>query len=190
MFARLIYLLTNNDVTAVDNVAHDLRLSPTTLQQMLDTLELSGLIYRLAPYGNVGVQVRKASKYLFAAPAFRSMYLNLLGTTLTPADLRAKVCEDTVAMYLTKLLTRRGYSYALTYDAAKNCADFIVDIHEKQQALVLEVGSGTKGSEQVAASIARHNLKYSLGITVSQSPLQLDPGGQFVNLPLSMFLLL
>jgi predicted AAA+ superfamily ATPase len=189
-FPRLIYILTNNDVTSVDKLTNNLGVADRkTVIGMLDVLELTQMVTKFLPFGNRGKQVRKTSKYLFATPVFRAMYLNLLGSTLSEKEIMGKLYEDVVGMYLVRCLTRKGLSYSLTYDSSEGGADFILGLKETEAKIIIEVGSGTKGFAQLEKTVRKieHGFKY--GLTISNSPLALDETKKFVNIPFNYFLL-
>jgi hypothetical protein len=147
-------------------------------------LEKSETLVRIYPYGAHGAQVRKPSKYLFASPAFRSMYYNFIGSIIAEPSYMGKLLEDTVGFYLNRYLI--GKSYSLTYDSAQAGADFIV--RKGLENIILEAGYGKKGFEQIEHTATRIKAKY--GIAISMSPLQLNSTKTAITVPLSYFLLI
>jgi predicted AAA+ superfamily ATPase len=159
-------------------------LDKRTLIDILATLEQSETLVRVYPYGAHATQVRKPSKYLFASPAFRSMYYSFIGNTIAEPSYMGKLLEDTIGLYLYRYFN--GKSYSLTYDSAQSGADFI--IREGLTNIIVEAGYGEKGFLQVENSSKRIGSKY--GIVVSMSPLKLNDTITVVTIPLTYFLLL
>lgn len=190
-FPRLIYMLTNNDVTSIDRLTNNMNVTDRkTVMSMLEVLELTQMIVRIMPFGNRGKQVRKMSKYLFATPVFRSMYLNMLGSTLSNHEINGKLYEDVVGMYLIRYLARKSLSYSLTYDSSAGGADFILGVKETGKKIIFEVGSGNKSFKQLESTAKKMKDQFAYGLSISMSPLAIDESRRFVNLPLSYFLLM
>jgi predicted AAA+ superfamily ATPase len=190
VFPRLLYILTNNVITASDKLANNLGVGKKTVLSMLDVLEQTELVLRVYPYSFRAGQIRKSSKYLFATPVIRSMYLNFLGSILAPGDIKGMVFEDTVAMYLNRYLLRHSVDFSLTYDSAKGGADFILGLRESGRLVVVEAGMGKKSFKQLETTRKRLGESFVYGLNVSESPLVLDKSERFVNVPLKYFLLL
>lgn len=181
---EVLYAVAATDSLSVTNLAKDLSISRVTLTDILTVLEQSETLVRIYPYGAHATQVRKPSKYLFASPAFRAMYYNFIGNIIIEPSYMGKLLEDTVGLYLNRYLM--GKSYSLTYDSAQAGADFI--IKNGLENIILEAGYGPKGFAQIENTASRVKAKY--GITVSMSPLQVNPGKTAVTIPLSYFLLI
>lgn len=186
---RLLYLLANSDTTSVTSLTNDLGISTNTVNNILDVLEKTELLVRIYPNGSRSKQIRKPSKYLFASPAFRSMYLNFIGSTFTEEQMRGKFYEDLVGMYLTRYLSNKGITYSLTYDSSKGGADFILGLKESDLYIAIEVSSGKKDFKQLLSTSRKIGNKFKYGMNISMSELSLDSTGNFVNVPISYFLL-
>jgi predicted AAA+ superfamily ATPase len=182
--SEILYAIAATDKLSVTNLAKDLTIDKRTLIDILAALEKSETLVRIYPHGAHATQVRKPSKYLFASPAFRSMYYNFIGNTIAEPSYMGKLLEDTVGLYLTRYLT--GKSFSLTYDSAQLGADFI--IRRGLQNIILEAGYGQKGFAQIENTAQRVHAKY--GITISMSPLQINPSKTAITIPLTYFLLI
>lgn len=181
---EILYAIAATDALSVTNLAKDLTMDRGTLMDILSTLEKSETLVRIYPYGAHATQVRKPSKYLFASPAFRSMYYNFIGNTIAEPSYMGKLLEDCVGMYLGRYLV--GKSYSLTYDSAQAGADFIV--RKGLENIIIEAGYGLKGFAQIENTAKKIKAKY--GIAVSMSSLQLNPTKTAITVPLSYFLLI
>lgn len=181
---EILYAVAASDMLSVTHLARDLDMERPTLTQVLSVLEKTETLLRIYPYGAHATQVRKPSKYLFASPAFRSMYYNFVGNIIGQDAYMGKLLEDTVGLYLTRCLVNRNAS--LTYDSSQSGADFIVRLNE--QNIVMEVGTGEKGFAQVNNTAQRVKSKY--GIAVSDTPLVLNQDQTAINIPLSYFFLI
>lgn len=182
---EILYIISASDVLSVTNISKDLGISKSILTEILSILEKTETIIRIYPYGSHIAQVRKPSKYLFASPAFRAMYYNLIGNIMKEANYMGKLLEDTIGLYLTRYLW--GKSYSLTYDISEGGADFIIRIGSHEQNIIIEVGYGQKGFTQVRNTARRVSMRY--GLVVSMAQLQLNEDNTSVTVPLSYFLL-
>lgn len=181
---EILYTVAATDILSVTNLAPDLDMDRLTLTQVLNVLEKTETVLRVFPYGAHATQVRKPSKYLFASPAFRSMYYNFVGNIIGQDTYMGKLLEDTVGLYLTRCLVHKNAS--LTYDSAAGGADLIIRLYE--QNIILEVGYGKKGFTQINNTSQRVKSKY--GLVVSRAPLLINESKTAVNIPLSCFFLL
>ena len=181
---EILYAVAASDMLSVTHLARDLDIERPTLTQILSVLEKTETLLRIYPYGAHATQVRKPSKYLFASPAFRSMYYNFVGNIIGQKNYMGKLLEDTIGLYLTRCLVNKNAS--LTYDSAQSGADFIIRLHE--QNILMEVGLGEKGFAQIENTAQRVKAKY--GIVISNAPLALNPDKTTLNIPLPYFLLL
>lgn len=181
---EVLYAMAAADALSITNLAKDLAMDRTTLTDIFTALEKSETLVRIYPHGAHATQVRKPSKYLFTSPAFRSMYYNFIGNTITQPAYMGKLLEDTVGLYLCRYFM--GKSYFLTYDSSQSGADFV--IRKGLENIIMEAGYGQKGFAQIDNTAKRINAKY--GIAISMSPLKLNPTKTAVTVPLSYFLLI
>jgi predicted AAA+ superfamily ATPase len=181
---EILYIVSSSDVLSITNLAKDIGLSRNTLSDILDILEKTELLIRIYPYGAHGSQVKKPSKYLFASPAFRSMYYYFVGNIISPSTYIGKLFEDTAGLYLRKYVVNKHGS--LTYDSTQEGADFI--LHLINQNIIIEVGYGrNKGIRQIQKSAEKIKAKY--GLVISQQPLAMGDDGFSVIVPATHFLL-
>lgn len=181
---EILYVVAASDILSVTNLAKDIGIDRLTLTQVLATLEKTETLTRIYPYGAHATQVRKPSKYLFASPAFRSMYYHVVGNIIGEQNYKGKLLEDTIGLYLTRVISTFD---SLTYDSAKLGADFI--IKPGNQTIVMETGIGEKAYTQIEATWGRiGQIKY--GLAVSNATLSLSPDKQSVSIPLHFFFLL
>jgi len=184
---QILYTIASSDITSLQSLTKTLDMSITTLAGILDVFEKSEVLLRVYPDGSLFGQVKKPSKYLFLAPAYRSMFFNLIGSITTYDNYKGKLLEDAVGLYLSRILGLR-FGSALTYDIAPNGADFIITLNTvKNKRIPIEVGFGDKTFAQVKQTMVK--IKGNYGLSVSASPLALNQDKDIVSVPLSFFLL-
>jgi len=115
------------------------------------------------------------------------MYYNLIGSTFTFNEYKGKLLEDVIGLYLFRIFSKNSQS-SITYDSAKNGADFILDPGVIEAGkIIMEVGMGNKGFGQVLNSSKKITAKY--GLSISSTLLALDSSQFCVTVPIKFFLL-
>lgn len=181
---EILYITSASDVLSITNLAKDLGISRNTLSEIFAVLEKTELLIRVYPYGAHGSQVKKPSKYLFASPAFRSMYYYFVSNIINPDKYMGKLFEDTVGLYLRKYAVSKNGS--LTYDSTQGGADFI--LHFINQNIIIEASYGSsKGINQIQKTAEKISAKY--GLVISQQSLAMGDDGLTILVPALYFLL-
>jgi predicted AAA+ superfamily ATPase len=186
--SQILYSVASHDQTSFNNVASTVGLDFKTVVSVFEALEKTELLIRVYPYGSHETQVKKPSKFLFTSPAFRAMYYNLVGSTISYDNYKGKLLEDVVGFYLHRIFSSVPGAI-LTYDNTKGGADFIIgpgsDIPGK---IIIEASLGEKGHLQVEQTLQKTQAKY--GLVVSKSKLAICQNKTCVAVPLSFFLLI
>lgn len=181
---KLLYLISDTLGVSATTLSTTLEMKLDTLRLILKTLETSGLILRISPYGAHFKQVKKASKYLFATPALRFVYLSSKESIRIFGNYQGSLLEDMVGMYLQRMLPKFGYN-ALTYDVAAGGADFVISIDNHN--IIMEVGTGNKDYKQLINTAAKIQSKYNL--VIANDNLEYSKEYNAVKIPLKYFLL-
>lgn len=184
--SQLLYAIAGADVVSNAKLATTLGVDPKTLNQALDTLEKAEVLLRVYPYGAHYGQVKKPSKYLFTSSTYRAMYYNLVGSVEQYDHYKGRLLEDVTGVTIFHLFGGLPGA-SIAYDSAESGADFILGAPLTGEKIVLEVGMGKKGFEQVATTLRKVGGKY--GLVVSQTGLGLHEDGRCVAVPLEYFLL-
>ncbi len=182
---KILYLISETLGVSVTKLSETLEMKPDTLRLILKSLESSGLILRIAPYGAHFRQVKKASKYLFATPSLRFSYLSSRESIGLFENYQGSLFEDIVGMYLDRIIQPFG-GFSLTYDVSEGGADFIVTLGN--QKVVIEVGAGKKGYKQIMTTALKVNSKYN--IIISKNELEYSQEFNALKIPLNYFLLM
>ena len=182
---KVLFLISETLGVSVTKLSETLEMKPDTLRLILKSLESSGLIIRIAPYGAHFRQVKKPSKYLFATPSLRFSYLSSRESIGLFENYQGSLFEDIVGMYLNRILPLFG-GFSLNYDVAEGGADFIVTLGN--QKVIMEVGVGKKGYKQIIATASKVSPKYS--IIISKNELEYSKEYNAVKIPLNYFLLM
>ena len=187
MMRRLLYLLADaNDTLAVSKLANLIGANGTTLAGALEVLKDAECLIKIPPYGSATSAVKKPTKYCFMSPALRASLLSIAGSDGTMATRRGKYWEDIVALHLYREFSSRRAG-TLLYDPSKGGADFILQMMNGRQ-IAIEVGSGEKGTAQVAQSMKDRNLER--GLVISSRELAISSDEKILLIPFSYFLLM
>lgn len=182
---KLLYLIADTLGVSVTTLSTTLEMKSDTLRLILKSLETSGVLSRIPPYGAHFKQVKKASKYLFATPALRFVYLSSKESTGTFDNYQGSLLEDLIGMYLQRILPQCG-GISLTYDVAEGGADFIISI--ENQKIVMEIGTGKKSYQQIINTATKITPKYS--VIISHDELEYSEKHNAIKIPLKYFLLM
>ncbi len=183
--ADLVYLLAVSDVISHEKLLKTLKIENIrTLMALLDVLVLSGMLVKIRAFGRSYGSARKTPKYLFITPSLR---MAILGNN-PPSGIEGKKLEDYFALIFKKDLGKEPSfgEFRLSYDSAKNGADFILTLKDNSH-IVVEVGFGKEDIKQVKNTMAKiKNVRY--GLVVGSKRLEITEGN-IVKIPLKFLLL-
>lgn len=182
---RVLFLLADNDQTAVTALSSTLGVVRPTIEAVLDVLTKAELIIRIPAHGSAEKKTRQPSKFLFMSPAVRMTLLDVSGIESTFLTRKGKLLEDVAGLHFYRefLSTGRG---TVSYDSAKNGADFIIKIDNKKQ-IVMEIGNGDKSSKQVQSTMEKNSATYGI-VVCKRTELTLVEDRNIVLIPREFFL--
>lgn len=162
----MVRALATADTVSVNSLADTYGVSRPTIASILDSLCRAELLIHVYPYGSNYSIAKKDNKYLFASPVMRAAIQYLNGYVGDERPGEGHLLEDLVGLYLYKRNNARMLG-DLYYDSTSGGADFIVRTGFNE-SVVMEVGRGDKGSNQVDTTMSRvSNAKY--GLTISRT---------------------
>lgn len=187
MMRRLLYLLADaNDVITLSKLATLLETNRVTINAALDLLKDAECLIKIPPYGSATSSIKKPTKYNFMSPALRAALLSIAGSDGTMATRKSKYWEDLVALHLYREFVSRNAG-TLRYDPAKGGTDFILQLLSGKE-IAIEVGSGEKGTAQVAQTMKER--KIDRGLVISSRELSLSSDEKILLIPFKYFLLM
>lgn len=196
---ELLRALAASDQISLRSLATQLQdIQQPTLRMMLKVLIMSELIIEIPALGSLMAHSNtKTPKYLFGTPAIRqalvsaSPNIKLAHTNRLSGQLRGRLLEDVVAMYLGRILDESEDKKQLRYDSKSSGADFIiVSEANRNKQIVIEVGHNKQTANQVSQTLKRSGGLYGLVITPAVDEPRLDIVNNAVYVPLSYFLLI
>ena len=162
---RHLALQQQGEITQV-NLANYLKTSTANVNNILDLLEKTHLIFHCEPYGGSSKRIKKPWKYYFAMPSIMNALSLKAGNTLkNTKEFEGKLLENLVASNLNNLSIRQLDDFTVYYDGNKSKnVDFIVQKNFESE-IPIEVGRGKKNKRQIKHAMNRFNCQY--GIVVS-----------------------
>ena len=197
LLPKLIRILANSERTSLRTIATKLEdTHQKTLGMMLKVLIMSDLISEIPPFGSYLARSTKTPKYLFGAPALRQALAPLdsskeiSATNHQSGQLRGRLLEDTIIMYLERIFGKLSEKRSIEYDSRSGGADFVITPQAtNRNQIVIEVGYGKKTATQVKQTLQNMGGLYGLVITSSVTEPGIDTNNNSVYVPLSYFLL-
>jgi predicted AAA+ superfamily ATPase len=182
---RLLFLLAENDQTAVTNLSSVLGITRPTVESILDVLMKAELIIRLQAHGSAEKKTRQPSKFLFMSPAVRMTLLDITGIESTFLTQKGKLLEDIAGLHFYRefISTGRG---SLSYDSSKGGADFILKIENKKQ-IIMEIGNGHKDTKQVETTMQKNHSDYGI-VICNRKEITLIEEKNLIMVPKEFFL--
>ncbi len=179
---RVLYLISDTLGVSILKLSEALEIKPDTLRLILKSLETSGIVSRVSPFGAHFKQVKKPSKYLFSTPSLRFSYLSSKESIGLFENYKGSLLEDMICMYLNSILK----NFSLSYDSREGGADFIIS--NLNRKIILEASFGEKSYRQIVETSKR--VKPSYNLIISSNDLEYSEELNAVKVPLKYFLLM
>ncbi len=178
---RLLLRLALSDEVNFQALSRDFG-KQNDIEHFIDLLDKAEILNVFLPFGGVKTKTGKNLKPFFMSPSLRrALYTRIYGNDLND-NLRAKLYEDIVAMYLRRTFQKAQLSFGISEKGVS--PDFIIETLDKP--VVLEVGINKKSSKQ----ITKYGENKRYGIIVNSKIKNATITDQCLFLPLSWFLLL
>jgi predicted AAA+ superfamily ATPase len=165
-------------------LANELKISPTTVNYLLDALQKSEVIFPVLPYAGAKRTVAKPWKYYFMTPTLMASLLHKLGF-LDKSDKQrfGILVEHLVASYLYRMKQTTNRPQGIFYDVQEGGADFL--IQDRGRTIPIEVTvSSSESIDQVKRSMRKYKSPY--GIVLSyRGNFFVEEG--VINMPLWVF---
>ncbi|MDR0913508.1 MAG: AAA family ATPase [Methanobrevibacter sp.] len=184
---RIVIYLALARIGSVSNrkIADNLSISPKLVNEILNVLEKTQIIFSIKPYGGAGKIVKKAWNYYFLSPSIKSAINNEMGRfNLNNRKCLGNLAENLVASSLYKLSKTRFKMMGLFYPPEEKGVDFL--IRTKVDDIVpIEVGIGKKTKSQLIRAINKYNSDY--GILISNRYRRIKQHNDIIYIPLTSF---
>lgn len=179
---RLILRLAGSDEINPSTLAGVIGVKQNDINELIDILAKAELLNVLLPFGGLDAKLVKNKKAFFMSPSLRRALLSTLYGQNLPDQFRSKLIEDIVVMYLRRVLTDGIISFLSGNDKVN--PDFVIETRDRP--ILLEIGTNKTSLKQLAQS----KVKYRFGLLVSNGVSEPTLKGDYIQVPLSWFLLL
>ncbi|MBC6410440.1 MAG: ATP-binding protein [Ekhidna sp.] len=177
---RLLMRLALSDEVNYQSLSRDFG-REKEIEHFIDLLDKAEILNVFLPHGGTKSKTGKNIKPFFMSPSLRrALYAKIYGNELKD-DLRARLYEDIIAMYLRRLFDPGMTGFGFQENGSK--PDFIVETRNKP--IVLEVGVGKATNKQI-----REYQDKRYGIVINAKISDFSVKEDCIFMPLSWFLLL
>ncbi len=181
IFNRVLFRLALSDEINFQTLSKEFNIKESEIEKVINTLNQAEILNIFLPHGGVRPKTGKTVKTFFMSPSLRrALYSRIYGEKLT-ADLRAKLYEDTVAMYLKRILSQGIVSFGF---GKKKNPDFVIETMDKP--VIMEIGTGKKTSTQIKTY---GNYRYGFLINTTIEKPEFDDTNHIIFIPLKWILL-
>jgi len=171
--------------TSDAKLSERLKISPTTVRNILEVLEKTHLIFSIKPYGGAGKIVRKPWKYYFLSPSINAAIRFKLGSyNQRDREMIGVLTENLAASYFFRMKETVNLPVGIFYDSEPNGADFLLQDAE-ENIIPVEIGIGKKDNTQIKNSIRKYKSKHGVVISNTQ---KIAKEGNIIFVPLATFL--
>ena len=181
--SRIITYLALEKPGETSNIklANILSISPKSVNDILNVLEKTQLVFSIKPYGTGGKILKKAWQYFFLSPSIKAAINFQIGRyDVNHKKCLASLAETLVISSIFKLNVISNKSLGLFYDPNKKGVDFL--IKDLDNVIPIEVGVGKKTKSQL--NIAMNNYDSDYGILVSNRTSSIALRDNIIYIPL------
>ncbi len=182
IYNRILFRLALSDEINFQTLSKDFGIKENEVENIIKTLNQAEILNVFLPHAGVKSKTGRTLKAFFMSPSLRrALYWRIYGDKL-PVELRAKLYEDTVAMYLKRVLPDGIVSFG--FGKNKN-PDFVIETMDKP--VLVEVGVNKKTSNQIKTY---GNYRYGLILNATIDQPTFDDKNRIIFIPLKWFLLI
>ena len=186
LISRVITYLAMQKPGGTSNrkLAQYLDCSQKTINEILNVLEKTQLIFSLKPYGTGDKFIRKPWEYFFISPSIKASINYELGRyDLNSDKCFATLAETLLVSSLFKMKNERFNHIGLFYDSENKGVDVL--IKDIDRIIPIEMGIGKKTKSQLKIAINNYGSDY--GILVSNRTSQVKYIDDIIYIPLNIF---
>lgn len=172
---------------ALNKMANSIQTSTKTIENLLEILKKTELIFPIEIYGSPSKKSRTPTKYYFLSTQSKAAFFLSEGDL--SRDTRQSLgilAENMVASTLHRIKETKKNKTGIYYDARKGGVDFIITTMEGH-VIPIEVGIGNKNKKQITRAINYYKSEY--GIVISNRTEFITKEDNIIFIPLSTFCL-
>jgi hypothetical protein len=173
--------------TSNNKIAQYVGISANTVDNLLDILEKTELLFKIYAYGSASTLVKKPREHFFITPSIKATLNYRIGRyNLNNKKCYSLLVENMIASTLNILVNDASISLGLFYDPNKKGVDFLLKCVD--DLIPIEVGIGKKTKSQLTIAINKYHSKY--GILISNRTDRIKYENDILYIPLVTFALM
>ena len=167
------------------NLANYLKIPTIKVDNILEFLEKTHLIFHCEAFGGAAASAKKSLKYYFATSSLKYALAKKTGYSLIDtADYEGILIENLVASNLFKLFNKEN-SFTIYYDPTKKRnVDFLIQ-NGLDYPIPIEVGRGQKKKSQIKYAMNKYESPY--GIIISNTTSEIEKKDDIIYIPIKTF---
>lgn len=186
--SRILYFFAQQEPGQIsrNSMSNFLDCHINTVNNIVDTLEKTHLIFHVEPFSSSPKRKNKAFKYYYATASLRHALSYNLGIASTdPKAYEGILLENMVASSFFNLRTKSNKLFNIYYDPRKDeNVDFLVQ-RSFENTIPIEVGIGKKSKRQVKGAMEEYGSPY--GIVISDTYPKIEKDDDIIYLPYETF---
>ena len=186
-YKTLVYLASQKPgEISHDKLSNYLNCSKATINNIINTLEKTQLIFHNEAYGGASKKVKKPWKYNFATPSIRNCINIKFGNSAgSKSEYEGILLENQIASNLFNLNNNNvSFDFNVYYDSQKGGVDFIVK-KLFGSAIPIESGIGSKTKRQVKKAMNKYDADH--GVVVSNKTDFIEKEDDVIFIPPKTF---
>ncbi|OQY05567.1 MAG: hypothetical protein B6I20_01005 [Bacteroidetes bacterium 4572_117] len=180
---KILQRVAASDEINLQTLSQSIGISQKEINENLDILVKAELLNVLYPFGGIDTKINKAHKYFFMSPSLRRVLLSPLVSSKHDNIIFAKLLEDIVVLYLSRIFRDSNILSFASAKGQKN-PDLIIETIDKP--ILVEIGVNKNTTKQISKS----KIKYKYGIIINSKMDKIELHNDIVIIPLKYFLLL
>ncbi|MEA3450731.1 MAG: hypothetical protein U9Q83_02375, partial [Bacteroidota bacterium] len=180
---KILQRIAASDEINLQTLSQAIGISQKEINENLDILVKAELLNVLYPFGGIDTKINKMHKYFFMSPSIRRVLLNPFVISDIDNNLFAKLLEDIVVFYLSRIFKNDNI---LSFASAKGQKNPDIIIETANKPILLEIGINKNTTKQISKS----KIKYKYGIIINSKIKKIELRNDIVIIPLKYFLLL
>ena len=167
------------------NITNYLKTPLDTVNNILDFLEKTHVLFHCEPYGGAAKKIKKPWKYFFATSSIRYALAKKTGHSLIDtSEYEGLLIENLIASILFNLFNNDD-SFTVYYDSnEKKNVDFLIQ-DGFEYPIPIEVGWGEKKKSQIKYAMDKYNAPY--GIVVANNTNKIEKIDDVIYVPIKTF---
>jgi predicted AAA+ superfamily ATPase len=179
---KLLLRLAGSDEINPDSLSKAIGIKQLEINNLLNFLANAEILHILPPYASFEGRILKNRKAFFMSPSLRRALLTTIYGENLPKHFQSKLLEDTIVMYLKRILPELIISF---HSASKEANPDII-IETRESPIILEIGTHKKNIQQLIK--VRIDSRYNLLVTDNFKEPQIK--ANTILVPFSWFMLL